>query len=70
MSKLSFQYGLSVFLITEVVLVCSPDIVATANGSGNPIFRLSQCWFQFPKHKGLTEHIAFVETIRSDYYRT
>ena len=37
MSKLSFQYGFNVFLITEVVRVCSPPIVATANGSGNPI---------------------------------
>lgn len=36
MSKLSFQYGFKVFLITEVVLVCSPPMVATANGSGNP----------------------------------
>lgn len=36
MSKLSFQYGFSVFLMTPVVLVCSPLIVATANGSGNP----------------------------------
>lgn len=35
-SKLSFQYGLRVFLITPVVLVCSPLIVATAKGSGNP----------------------------------
>lgn len=36
MSKLSFQYGFSVFLMTVVVRVCSPPIVATANGSGNP----------------------------------
>jgi hypothetical protein len=36
-SKLSFQYGLSVFLITPVVLVCSPPIVATAKGSGKPV---------------------------------
>lgn len=35
-SKTSFQYGFSVFLMTEVVLVCSPLMVATANGSGNP----------------------------------
>lgn len=39
MSKLSFQYGLRVFLMTEVVRVCSPPIVATANGSGNPVER-------------------------------
>ena len=38
MSKLSFQYGLSVFLMTPVVLVCSPLMVATAKGSGNPVF--------------------------------
>jgi hypothetical protein len=37
MSKLSFQYGFSVFLMTLVVLVCSPLIVATANGSGKPV---------------------------------
>jgi hypothetical protein len=35
MSKLSFQYGLRVFLITPVVRVCSPLIVVTAKGSGN-----------------------------------
>ena len=37
MSKLSFQYGFSVFFITDVVRVCSPDNVATAKGSGNPM---------------------------------
>ena len=42
MSKLSFQYGLSVFLITPVVFVCSPLIVATAKGSGNPIAGVSE----------------------------
>jgi len=36
-SKASFQYGLSVLLITVVVFVCSPPKVATAKGSGNPI---------------------------------
>lgn len=36
MSKLSFQYGFSVFLMTLVVRVCSPFMVATAKGSGNP----------------------------------
>ena len=35
-SKLSFQYGFSVLLETVVVLVCSPLMVATAKGSGNP----------------------------------
>lgn len=35
MSKTSFQYGFNVFLMTEVVRVCSPPIVATAKGSGN-----------------------------------
>src|SRR3954447_12728758 len=34
MSKFSFQYGLSVFLMTLVVCVCSPSTVMTANGSG------------------------------------
>ena len=37
MSKLSFQYGFNVFLMTDVVRVCSPPIVATAKGSGKPI---------------------------------
>lgn len=36
MSNTSFQYGLRVFLMTDVVLVCSPPIVATAKGSGKP----------------------------------
>lgn len=41
-SKVSFQYGLSVLLITDVVLVCSPLIVATAKGSGKPVGTLCQ----------------------------
>jgi hypothetical protein len=44
MSKLSFQYGLSVFLMTPVVFVCSPLMVATAKGSGNPVKQQSQRW--------------------------
>lgn len=39
-SKASFQYGFSVFFMTWVVWVCSPLMVATAKGSGNP--RMSQ----------------------------
>jgi hypothetical protein len=35
-SKLSFQYGFRVRFETVVVLVCSPLMVATENGSGNP----------------------------------
>lgn len=35
-SKFSFQYGFSVRLLTVVVLVCSPLMVATAKGSGRP----------------------------------
>lgn len=35
-SKISFQYGFKVFLMTDVVLVCSPPTVATAKGSGKP----------------------------------
>lgn len=35
-SKLSFQYGFRVRLLTLVVLVCSPLMVATAKGSGKP----------------------------------
>ena len=34
MSKLSFQYGLSVFFMTLVVWVCSASTVMTAKGSG------------------------------------
>lgn len=34
-SKFSFQYGLSVFLITLVVCVCSASTVITAKGSGS-----------------------------------
>lgn len=34
-SKLSFQYGFSVFLMTLVVCVCSASTVITAKGSGN-----------------------------------
>lgn len=35
MSKLSFQYGFNVFLITLVVWVCSASTVMTAKGSGS-----------------------------------
>ena len=34
MSKDSFQYGFSVFLMTLVVWVCSASTVMTAKGSG------------------------------------
>lgn len=37
-SKLSFQYGHRVRLDTAVVCVCSPLMVATANGSGKPVY--------------------------------
>lgn len=33
-SKLSFQYGFRVFLMTLLVWVCSASTVMTANGSG------------------------------------
>jgi hypothetical protein len=45
-SKLSFQYGLSVLFETVVVLVCSPLMVATAKGSGNPAGRYGQHLFE------------------------
>lgn len=66
-SKLSFQYGFKVLLITVVVLVCSPLRVATANGSGNPIAAIS--WGSYiRKNMTRTEHIALVETVsRNDY---
>ena len=35
MSKLSFQYGFRVFLMTLVVCVCSASTVMTAKGSGS-----------------------------------
>jgi hypothetical protein len=35
-SNISFQYGFRVFLMTDVVWVCSPPTVATAKGSGKP----------------------------------
>ena len=38
-SKVSFQYGFSVRFETDVVLVCSPLMVATAKGSGKPVER-------------------------------
>ena len=53
MSKLSFQYGFSVFLITPVVRVCSPLIVATAKGSGKPMF------YQTPAHSYHTAHMTY-----------
>ena len=67
MSKLSFQYGLSVFLITDVVRVCSPDSVATAKGSGNPaMICISDVRSFF--NRRLTEDIALVQTIGRDDY--
>lgn len=61
MSKLSFQYGFNVFLITEVVRVCSPDIVATAKGSGNPMVTpVSPYLTQSSLERQLTENIAFI----------
>ena len=61
-SKLSFQYGFRVFLETVVVLVCSPLIVATAKGSGNPRDRDSARVSQEPVES------ACVPTIHSDAY--
>jgi hypothetical protein len=66
MSKLSFQYGFKVFLMTPVVLVCSPLMVATANGSGNP----KRCTISMRSPRTLdlatvsrTEDIPFVQPI-------
>lgn len=69
MSKLSFQYGLSVFLITPVVLVCSPPIVATANGSGKPVRKEHELVSYTPsilRSSPLTEDISLVQAIGSD----
>jgi hypothetical protein len=70
MSKLSFQYGLSVFLITPVVLVCSPPIVATAKGSGKPVCvhgKPTSCMTRVWQGSPLTKDISLVETIGSNY---
>lgn len=53
MSKLSFQYGFRVFLITPVVFVCSPLTVATANGSGKP-------------ERGSARRVLWIEAIRTE----
>ena len=45
MSKTSFQYGFRVFLMTDVVLVCSPPMVATAKGSGKPVLSCQLVFF-------------------------
>ena len=68
MSKLSFQYGFRVFLMTEVVRVCSPPMVATANGSGNPAIRSTPVLYNRVKEPRLTEDITFVETVGRDDY--
>lgn len=66
MSKLSFQYGFRVFLITLVDLVCSPPMVATANGSGNPIEGHISGRIMY-KREIHTEDIPFVEPVSSNY---
>ncbi len=64
MSKLSFQYGFSVFLMTDVVLVCSPPMVATAKGSGNPSITGYQSSITDESGLGvLTEEITLVQSI-------
>jgi hypothetical protein len=62
-SKLSFQYGFKVFLMTEVDCVCSPLTIATANGSGKPgggVRGLSVGAGTRQKH---TENITLVQTV-------
>jgi hypothetical protein len=58
-SNVSFQYGFSVRLITDVVFVCSPLSVATAKGSGNPKTNKNQ-----PLH-GLESGEGRVDDIRN-----
>jgi hypothetical protein len=67
-SKLSFQYGFKVRLLTLVVLVCSPLIVATANGSGKPalVNRLLSLRKTGEGGGERTEDISFVEPIGCD----
>jgi len=62
-SKLSFQYGFSVFLITPVVFVCSPLMVATAKGSGNPVLKrsVSGCLDRLVHER--TKDISLVQSI-------
>lgn len=62
-SKLSFQYGFSVFLITPVVCVCSPLTVATAKGSGNPAYHSQSSCSIFRVRGGRTEKIPLVQAI-------
>ena len=61
-SKISFQYGFRVFLMTDVVWVCSPPTVATANGSGNPIDLVSWQGYQTTRtaRSRHTKNISFV----------
>jgi hypothetical protein len=64
MSNTSFQYGFNVFLMTEVVFVCSPPIVATAKGSGNPTLQLDACLhLLISSSLALTENISLVEPV-------
>lgn len=65
-SKLSFQYGFRVFLMTDVVRVCSPPIVATANGSGNPT-TVSRHIGRVIESKP-TEDITLIEAVCCDDY--
>lgn len=71
MSKDSFQYGFRVFLMTDVVLVCSPPRVATAKGSGKPKEGY-QPWTSAIVTGDMcvrTENIALVKSIRrNDYF--
>ena len=59
-SKLSFQYGFKVRLETCVVLVCSPLMVATANGSGNPAEAPSAPGLSSGKTPSRTKNISLV----------
>ena len=63
MSKLSFQYGFKVFLMTDVVRVCSPEMVATAKGSGKPKLRSVPLQGSSSRSIPRTEDIAFVEAV-------
>lgn len=54
--------------MTEVVFVCSPLTVATANGSGNPVPAGQLNWPSSLLPEVLTEYIAFVKPVRSNDY--
>ena len=54
--------------MTEVVRVCSPPMVATANGSGNPATKSIPVVGHISIHYWLTEDITLIEAVCRDDY--